>query len=83
MIIVEIRRAPGITELKRKREFKDVKDLILVLSVILPIVFGFVFLCQLLDRGAGFLIYWACAYSWLLIFTYANCRKKDRRTGKR
>lgn len=83
-MIIEIKKGEGITELKHVSIWKDVKEILLVLSVLLPNVLGFVFLVQLLCTGAGFLIYWGIVYGWTLLFTYAQFRKrKDRSTGRR
>lgn len=81
-------RGNGMTEYRMVMEpheiARTIKDSLLVLSVILPVVFGFVFTCQLLETGVFFLIYWAVVYSWLMLFLYANCRKRrDRHTGRR
>ena len=54
-----------MTELKAR----DIKDIILLVSVIAPIVFGFVFLFQLLDMGVFFLIYMA--------FIFAGTKRGD------
>lgn len=75
-MIIEIKRGNGVTEYK----WRDLKDILLLLSVIVPIVFGFIFIFQLLELGIVFLIYWGCAYGWLLLFIYANSR--DRHAGK-
>ena len=83
-MIVEINRGNGMTELKELKEIgRGVKELLLVLSVILPVVLGFIFTDRLLESGVGFLIYWGIYYAWLMLFLYANSSKrKDRRAGK-
>lgn len=83
-MIIEIDKGNGVRELKNVSIWKDVKEILLVLSVLLPNVLGFVFLVQLLCTGVGFLVYWGIVYGWTALFTYAQFRKrKDRSTGRR
>ena len=78
-MIIEVYRGEGVTELKEVRN--GIKEIVLVLSLVLPVVFGFVFTDRLLETGVGFLVFWGAWEAWLLLFLYANSR--DRRTGKR
>lgn len=77
-MIIEINRGEGVTELKEVRN--GIKEIVLVLSLVLPVVFGFIFTDRLLETGVGFLIFWGAWEAWLLLFLYANSR--DRRTGR-
>lgn len=77
-MIIEVYRGEGVTELKEVRN--GIKEIVLVLSLVLPVVFGFVFTDRLLETGVGFLIFWGAWEAWLLLFLYANSR--DRHAGK-
>lgn len=83
-MIIEVNRGEGVTELvPLKRFLRDVKDVFLVLSVVIPNVFGLMFIWHLMRHPAACAVYWLVSYGWLALFTYANCRKrKDRSAGR-
>ena len=76
----------GMTEYRMVMEpheiARAVKESLLVLSVILPVILGFVFTAQLLETGIFFLVYWGIVYGWIMVMLYANTRKKDRHAGR-
>lgn len=81
------------SEKRENRRFKDqncrkaakrsdkmsIRDTLILLSVIVPFVFGFLWATCMVQHEAAYIIYWALAYSWLGIVTYANRRKHGRK----
>lgn len=57
----------------------SLRDTLILLSVIVPFVFGFLWATCMVQHEAAYIIYWALAYSWLGIVTYANRRKHGRK----
>ena len=83
--MIEVDMGNGITELvPLKRFLRDVKEVFLVLSVVMPIIFGFMFIWHMMRHPAFCVVYWLISYGWLALFTYANCRtkRKDRSAGR-
>jgi len=60
--------------------FSDLHDTLVILSVVLPFVFGFFWSADLLQHEAVYIIYWQLTFAWMALVLYAN---KKERHGKK
>lgn len=53
----------------------QIHDTLVILSVVLPFVFGFFWAADLLQHEAVYIVYWELTFAWMAFVLYANRRE--------
>ena len=54
----------------------QIHDILIILSVVLPFVFGFFWASDLLQHEAVYIVYWELTFAWMAFVLYANKKEK-------